>query len=283
MIRYFVASALVLNLSISLVAQQAAQTPVPPAATPQPKAAQPPDGDDNTLDDGTPVKLRLTQELSSATARPGQQIPFEVVDDIELNGVTVLHRGTIVDGVVTEADAKKRMGRAGSLNFSIGSVLLADNEKAILRAVRQSSGGSHVAGMVDLMVNLPLVAAPFFLLMHGEDAVFPKGTVITAYIDGDMRLDLAKFSVPSAALAPSGPPALPVPAQASLTIESVPAGADIEIDGAFVGNAPSTVTVAPGDHQITVKKKGFNTWTKTLNVAAGATQIDAELEQTPVQ
>ena len=32
------------------------------------------------------------------------------------------------------------------------------------------------------------------------------------------------------------------PAQASLIIESTPAGADIEIDGSFFGNTPSTVS-----------------------------------------
>jgi len=72
----------------------------------------------------------------------------------------------------------------------------------------------------------------------------------------------------------------PAPAaQASLAIDSVPAGADVEIDGAFVGNTPSTVTVAPGSHQIAVKKKGFTDWTKTLNVTGGTIHLNAELEQ----
>ena len=67
---------------------------------------------------------------------------------------------------------------------------------------------------------------------------------------------------------------------ASLTVESTPSGADIEIDGAFVGNTPSTVSVAPGSHQITVKKKGFTDWAKTLNVTGGTVHLSAELEQT---
>jgi CRISPR/Cas system-associated exonuclease Cas4 (RecB family) len=69
--------------------------------------------------------------------------------------------------------------------------------------------------------------------------------------------------------------------QASVTIESTPAGADIEIDGAFVGNTPSTVAVAPGSHQIVVKKKGFTDWGKTLNVTGSTVHLNAELEQGP--
>ena len=68
---------------------------------------------------------------------------------------------------------------------------------------------------------------------------------------------------------------------ANLSVESSVPGADIEIDGAFVGNTPSTVAVATGSHQIAVKKKGFTDWTKTLNVTGGAVHLSAELEQAP--
>jgi hypothetical protein len=90
---------------------------------------------------------------------------------------------------------------------------------------------------------------------------------------------------PNNAAQTSPPPALSAPAlplaatQASLSIESTPSGADIEIDGAFVGNTPSTVNVGPGSHQIVVKKKGFTDWTKPLNVTGGTVHLNAELEQ----
>jgi len=67
-------------------------------------------------------------------------------------------------------------------------------------------------------------------------------------------------------------------APASLNIDSSPAGADIEIDGAFVGNTPSTVSVGRGSHQITLKKKGFMEWSKALSVTGGAIHLNAELE-----
>jgi PEGA domain len=69
----------------------------------------------------------------------------------------------------------------------------------------------------------------------------------------------------------------PTPAQASLNIDSIPSGADIEIDGAFVGSTPSTVSIAPGSYQIAVKKNGFTDWSKTLSVTGGAIHLNAEL------
>jgi hypothetical protein len=99
-----------------------------------------------------------------------------------------------------------------------------------------------------------------------------------------MHLNMANFADAPAAPAQAQAPAAPAAsAQASLVIDSTPAGADVEIDSAFVGNTPSTVTVAPGIHQITIKKKGFTDWTKTLNVTGGTVHLNAELEQAPAQ
>jgi hypothetical protein len=86
---------------------------------------------------------------------------------------------------------------------------------------------------------------------------------------------------PAAAPGQASTPAAPV--QASLAIDSTPSGADIEIDGAFVGNTPSSISVAPGSHQVTVSKKGFTAWAKTLNVTGGTIHLNAELDQEPAK
>jgi hypothetical protein len=84
--------------------------------------------------------------------------------------------------------------------------------------------------------------------------------------------------------APTEQPIAPVAvAQASLAIDSSPTGADIEIDGDFVGNTPSSVNVSLGSHKITVKKKGYADWTRTMNVTGGTIHLNAELEQVQSQ
>lgn len=89
--------------------------------------------------------------------------------------------------------------------------------------------------------------------------------------------------LPAPAAKPDQAAAPAAAAQASLAVESTPAGADVEIDGAFVGNTPSTLTVTPGSHKVSVKKKGFAEWTKTLNVTGGTVHLNAELEQEPAK
>lgn len=148
------------------------------------------------LQDGTPVKLRLSRNLSSADARTGDQVDFEVLEEIRINNIVVVPKGATALGTITEAQAKRRMARGGKLNVNIDSVRLADGEKATLRAVREANGGGHTGAMTGAMVATSLLvwpAAPFFLFMHGKDVTIPKGTEVPSYINGDMSLDPAKF------------------------------------------------------------------------------------------
>ncbi len=266
-------------LLCSLLAAQ--QTPGPSGGQPESPAqpavipARPPQP--HTLLDGTPVKLRLSATISSADAKVGQEIPFEVVDEVKVDDVVVLPKGATAIGTVTECNAKKSMGRAGKLNLNISYARLADQEKAALRATQDNKGGGHVGAMTGAMVATSIVffpAAPLFLFMKGKDITIPQGTEITAFVEGDMHLNMANFGVTPPQAAPSASSV----AQASLIIDSTPPGADIEVDSAFVGNTPSTVTVSPGSHEVTIKKKGFSDWSRKLNVTSGNIHLSAELE-----
>jgi len=65
-------------------------------------------------------------------------------------------------------------------------------------------------------------------------------------------------------------------------IVAIPDGADIELDGNFVGNAPSDVQVQEGEHTVTLKKSGFKDWERKLKVSGGSNvHLGAELEKLP--
>lgn len=66
-------------------------------------------------------------------------------------------------------------------------------------------------------------AAPFFLMMKGKDITIPQGTEITAFIDGDQHLDMAKFGGAPDAGAPATAAA---GGQVTLAVDSNPTGAD---------------------------------------------------------
>ena len=237
------------------------------------------------LEDGTPVKLRINRTISSADAHVGDTVDFEVLEDVSLNGTLVIPKGGLAFATVTEAQAKRRMARGGKLDINIDYVKLVSSDKAALRAVKDMKGGGHTGAMVGGMVATSLVffpAAPFFLFMHGKDISIPKGTEITAYINGDLKLDIAKFQ--PASEQPTVAASAVNSSSAKLQLESDPSGADINVDGSFVGNTPSNVQVTEGDHTVTVKKAGFKDWERQVKVSAGSSvRLNADLEKLAAQ
>jgi len=148
------------------------------------------------LEDNTPVHLVLSDNLSSASATTGQTISFEVSEDVLVDSLVVIPRGSLAWGTVTDAQAKRRLGRAGHLDVNIDKVRLADGQKVLLSATSHAKGGSHTGAMTAGIVVTSLVvwpAAPFFLFMHGHDVTIPKGTKIEAFINGNATLDAANF------------------------------------------------------------------------------------------
>jgi len=66
---------------------------------------------------------------------------------------------------------------------------------------------------------------------------------------------------------------------AKIQVESNPSGADIEIDGSFVGNTPSDLQVPEGVHTVAVKRAGFMDWLRTVKISSGSSvHLSAELE-----
>lgn len=182
-----------------------------------------------------------------------------MIEELDVQGIPVIAKGAPALATVTMAETKKSIGRAGKLDVNVDSVRLIDGEKAALSATRSEKGGGHTGAMTAGIVATSIVffpAAPLLLFIHGKDITIPKGTEITAFISGDMKLEMAKF-------APAASPAAlasitPVTAQtSSLTVESSVPNCDIEIDGQFVGSTPSTLTLMPGQHTIVVKKAGY--------------------------
>jgi hypothetical protein len=58
------------------------------------------------------------------------------------------------------------------------------------------------------------------------------------------------------------------PAKGTVTVSSMPDGADVYVDDNFVGNAPATLKLLPGKHTVKVQQDGYKAWTKDVSVFA---------------
>jgi hypothetical protein len=176
------------------------------------------------------------------------------------------------------------MARGGKLEIVMDSVRLVDDEKAALRATKEVKGGGHTGAMTAGIVVTGLLfwpAAPFFLFMHGKDISIPKGTELPTFVNGNFTVDLSNFqqTAPSAPATTTSAPAQSTSnVNAEMNITSNPPGAEVQIDGVFVGNTPSTLGVSSGDHVVTVTKRGFKAWERKVKITTGKIEIAADLE-----
>ena len=81
------------------------------------------------------------------------------------------------------------------------------------------------------------------------------------------------------AAAPAPAPAGHDSGSAVLDFWSSPTGADILLDGTYVGKTPYSLAVSPGEHTITLRKKDFGTWQGKVQAAAGKRKVGGNLQQ----
>lgn len=158
-------------------------------------------------------------------------------------------------------------------------IVLLDHEggKGALRHKDKVAVFEHVSG--DVVVSRSTLSVGGSV----EDACKGIEQDWTAHGAALISAKMKSAATPSVSPADRNAPNVPVAVHGAIVaIDSTPPGADIDVDGNFVGNTPSTVDVAPGSHEITVKKQGFVDWTRKLSVTGGNIHLNAELEHAGV-
>jgi hypothetical protein len=189
-------SALIVGLEASAIAQlpaaatpillsQATKQPLPAATTP---VKAPTTAMEFGLEDGTPVKLKFKQTISSKTAKEGDIVILEVAEDVAVKNKLVIAKGADAKGKVTKVRASGMLGRKGKLEITLQEVTLVSGERVALRG-SQTGGGGHAGGLIAVAA----VINPLALLFKGKSAVYEAGTEVPAFIDGNFVLSRSKF------------------------------------------------------------------------------------------
>ncbi|HYP08797.1 MAG TPA: PEGA domain-containing protein [Bryobacteraceae bacterium] len=237
---------------------------------------------DVVVPSGTRVACRLEQTISSATADEGQQVQLSVTENVKVNDQIVIPQGSACVGTVVIASAKRSMGRSGKLDFSIDKVRSGDGESVPLRYTMHKKQGEGKGMSTGVMTASAAVlfwpAAPFFLMRKGKDVTINKGIVIEVFTDAEHIIKSGRGGATAPQVISSLTSAVPNAAPSTVEIASVSLAnvtiasdipdAEVEVDGGFIGNTPSTAKLSPGLHKITVKS-GASVWSRDLNVQPG--------------
>jgi len=139
----------------------------------------------------------------------GQRFDLETVDDVSLNGVIVIPRGSPAIGEVSLVKKKGMWGKSGRIQTSLISVRANGREVPLRGGTANEKGDTGTAGVIASIAVIPI--AGFFVT--GTSATLPMGTPANGMIIADLPLAMATTSASAAVLvAPSPSPVLKVAA-----------------------------------------------------------------------
>jgi hypothetical protein len=152
------------------------------------------------LRSGTQVQLRLLETLTTKNEvlRAGQRVRLEVAETLAVDGVTLVPVGTPAIAEVVDVRNKGMWGKSG--RFVLRILYMTVNGRQIRMAGGADDKG--VAGGAAAVAVSALVFLPAGFFMTGTSATLPAGTAMKAFIEEDVRFNVAYDRTASAPLAP---------------------------------------------------------------------------------
>lgn len=140
----------------------------------------------------TTLNLELESEITSKKAKVGDDVPLVTTENIILNDVVIIPKGTRVNARVTKATGSGLFGRAGKLEFTIDSVQAMNGVKIPLAYTTIREAGSD-DGALAVVAAVSVIGG---LFMKGKNVSFPAGSKFAAKVvaDTDLEVPLDKLA-----------------------------------------------------------------------------------------
>jgi len=140
-----------------------------------------------SLKEGTEIKLKFAEALSSKTANDDDTVNLILDEEIKVDGVVVAKAGSKAIGTITHAKKSGRMGKGGELNMRLEYLKVGDN-----RIRLRGNKGKEGEGKEGTAIALTVLFGPLGLLKRGKEVEIKEGTALKAYVSEDISLPANK-------------------------------------------------------------------------------------------
>ena len=141
----------------------------------------------------TLIKIKLVTPVNSETMKAGDEVKYQVAENVVYNGNLVFAAGALGEGHVTKVTTAKNFGRDGKIDIdfektqafdgTLVDTLLGDKAKEEMKSEAMAAGAS-IAGMA-LLGPIGIVGG---LFVHGKDITLPAGTELFIQTKSDINL-----------------------------------------------------------------------------------------------
>lgn len=129
---------------------------------------------------GTPIRLMVTKEVNSRTAKPGERFKLRVDAPVSLNGKIVIPIGSVAWGELVTVSGTKAAGGKGRLEAKLLFIELGDRQIPIA-GTASHNGAENDAGVLLGVISFGVLG----LLNKGGNATLKAGDVFTGYLHQD--------------------------------------------------------------------------------------------------
>jgi hypothetical protein len=213
-------------------------------------------------------KLTITADLITLQLKDGAkvEIPPKTVTSLSYGQEAHRRVGTMIALAILVAPvALFGLFHKTRLHFIGIQYSTPDNKKAGI--LLQGDKDNYRA----IIVALQSVTGVSVAVSEKDRQFIPVGTTTTVVREAEETKPVAQ----GAAQAP------PTPNDTgTVAVTSVPDGADVYADGAFVGNCPASLKLSAGKHTVRVSMTGYKDWSKDMTVQVGSeVRLTAILEK----
>jgi len=168
-----------------------------------------PSADRGSIPVGQEVDVRLSNSLSSETAKPEQRFEATTVVDLVQDGRVLVPAGSVVQGVVMDVDKAGRADRDGSLTLAFDRIRVRGREhdmRATATQVFESKGirgeagtagigagagaivGGIIGGLKGAVIGAAIGAGGAIAATDGKDIDLPAGSIVRIRMDTPVRV-----------------------------------------------------------------------------------------------
>lgn len=139
-----------------------------------------------TIKAGTIIPIQSINQVKAADVSEGQTVDFQVMQDITIDGLVVISRGTLVKGKVSEARKSSLAGTKGKLLIIIDRMNLSNGEPLFFSNTEARIYGKN---RTPLAVVLGCLVWPC-IFIPGSKAVMPAGYEVHATVAANTTITL---------------------------------------------------------------------------------------------
>ena len=176
------------NDKVTAIAQPATTITVAPLVS-EPGASSA----SRVLRGGAQVRVTFLHEITTEdkASKVGDRPRMEVAENVVVDGVTVIPKGTPVTGELTAVRNKGMWGKSGKLEGRVLNLSL-NGRTVRMSGAFDDKGVTGTAAVVGAVLLVPIVG--FFVT--GTSARIPAGGQISAYVDEDIVFNVTPTAAP---------------------------------------------------------------------------------------